>query len=340
MARGTALHPNPHDAFFKATFGLPEHAAGELACVLPPDVAAQFDLSTLRRVASSYATPGEADRHADVLLSVGLRDEPGEGLVYVLLEHQSTSERWMVLRMLRYLVRVWEHWLREHPTASGLPPIVPVVVSHDPGGWRGPVGLDEALAAGARSLEAMREHLPLFRMVVDDLSTVGDAELRRRAMSAMGRLALGLLKHARRFDVFFGDLAHWAGTFREVMAAPEGLSALGVVLNYMHLINDQVPQERVAEHIGALLGQEAKEAYVTEGERLIQQGLEKGLQQGLQTGLAQGRRDLLRHLLERRFGAPLPDEAIVRLNEAAIPELDRWAERVLTATSLEDVLKG
>jgi hypothetical protein len=34
----------------------------------------------------------------------------GEALVYVLLEHQSTFDPRMPLRLLQYLVRVWEAW--------------------------------------------------------------------------------------------------------------------------------------------------------------------------------------------------------------------------------------
>lgn len=316
---------------------MPEHAAGELACVLAPEVAAQLDLSTLRRVPGSFATPGQADRYADVLLSARLREGEGEALVYVLLEHQSTADRWMVLRALRYVVRIWERWLQEHPAARRLPPVLPVVVSHDPAGWRVPASLEQAFGLSAGTLEAMRPHLPMFEMVVDDLAAVSDAELRRRAMSAMGRLALGLLKHARRFDVFLADLGRWAEAMREVMEAPGGLSALSVVLTYMHLVNDQVPREQVAERLDAVLGRGAKEAYVTEGELLIQEGLEKGLQQGRQEGVLQGQRAVLRHLLERRFGE-LPERALARLEAAGAEELDQWADRVLTAATLDEVV--
>jgi hypothetical protein len=124
----------------------------------------------------------------------------------ILLEHQSTADHWMVLRLLRYVVRIWEHWLREHPEARRLPAVVPVVVSHDPQGWRAPVGLEEALDVDGATLEALRPHLPLFRMVLDDLTGTSDDALRARAASALARVVLGLLKHARDFGRFHDEM--------------------------------------------------------------------------------------------------------------------------------------
>jgi hypothetical protein len=70
--------------------------------------------------------------------------------------------------------------------------------------------------------------------------------------------------------------------------------------------------------------------YITSIERI---GIEKGLQQGFQ----QGEAFMLTRLLTRRFG-PLPDWATERLAQASREELEQWAERVLEAQRLEDVL--
>jgi hypothetical protein len=329
---------DPHDTLFKETFGVPEHARGELVSVLPPALVERLDWATLRAEPGSFASMGEGKRHADVLLSVGVRGG-GEVLVYVLLEHQSTADHWMVLRLLRYLVRIWEHWLRKHPEAGRLPAVVPVVVSHDPQGWRAPVGLEEVLDVDAATLKALRPHLPLFRMVLDDLTGATDDELRRRAASALARVVLGLLKHARDFGTFYDHMARWVDALGEMHAAPGGAEAFMSVLRYIYLVNDQVPPDRVAERLGRLLGEGAKEAYVTYGEQLIQQGLERGLEQGLEQGLQRGQVKLLRKQLEHRFGA-LSEGTLERLEAAGEQDLDRWAERVLTARTLDEVLDG
>jgi hypothetical protein len=325
---GRVTRPNPpgdkdpHDTLFKETFGVPEHARGELTAVLPPALVERLDWATLRAEPASFVSMGDEHRHADVLLSVGVRGG-GEVLVYVLLEHQSTADHWMVLRLLRYVVRIWEHWLREHPEARRLPAVVPVVVSHDPQGWRAPVSVEEVLDVDGATLEALRPHLPLFRMVLDDLTGASDDALRARAASALARVVLGLLKHARDFGRFYDEMARWVDALGEMMAAPGGAEAFASVLRYIYRVNDQVPRTMVAERLGLLLGEGAKEAYVTDAEQLIQQGQVK----------------LLRKLLERRFGQ-LSEQTLERLDVAGDQDLDRWAERVLTASTLDEVFEG
>jgi hypothetical protein len=66
----------------------------------------------------------------------------------------------------------------------------------------------------------------------------------------------------------------------------------------------------------------------------------KGREEGLEQGREETRRrerDLLAKLLMGRFG-PLPETAVARLNVADSAQIDRWVERVLTASSLADVL--
>jgi hypothetical protein len=52
--------------------------------------------------------------------------------------------------------------------------------------------------------------------------------------------------------------------------------------------------------------------------------------------LAEGHREVLRMLLQQRFGE-LPASAEARLEEADLDTLETWSSRVLTATSLADV---
>ena len=73
--------------------------------------------------------------------------------------------------------------------------------------------------------------------------------------------------------------------------------------------------------------------YITSIERM---GLERGLQQGRQEGRQQGEAAVLRRQLTRRFG-PLPTWVEARLTQASLPELERWADRILEASQLDEV---
>jgi hypothetical protein len=42
----------------------------------------------------------------------------------------------MPFRLLKYMVRIWDHWQRSTEGAKKLPPIIPLVLSHAPSGWK------------------------------------------------------------------------------------------------------------------------------------------------------------------------------------------------------------
>ena len=75
--------------------------------------------------------------------------------------------------------------------------------------------------------------------------------------------------------------------------------------------------------------------YITSVERI---GIKKGIEQGIQQGIQQGEVLVLRRLLSRRFGA-LPPWVEERLAQADQEALERWAERLLEAVTIEEVFE-
>ncbi|WP_446010917.1 DUF4351 domain-containing protein [Candidatus Electrothrix sp.] len=63
---------------------------------------------------------------------------------------------------------------------------------------------------------------------------------------------------------------------------------------------------------------------------------DQGRQEGRQEGRLEGEIRLLLRLLRRRFGQ-LPGWAEERLRQASSAMLETWSERILTASTLEEV---
>lgn len=70
-------------------------------------------------------------------------------------------------------------------------------------------------------------------------------------------------------------------------------------------------------------------------ERLLNEGIQKGVQKGRQ----EGELNVLLRLLTRRFG-PLDAATEQRLQETSSEELERWADNILDAASLDEVFAG
>jgi len=190
---------SPHDALFKAAFGQPEIARSELELVLPPEIATHLDLASLAVCAGSFVDEELRHAHTDLLYTVRTTTND-EAFVYVLFEHQSSFDATMPLRLLRYVVRVWERWLREHPEASTMPLVLPVLMHHGPTGWRTAPELASMFDASPELVEATRPFLPHFRFLLDDLAEVSLDALSARVLSTLTHLVQMALWSSRSFE--------------------------------------------------------------------------------------------------------------------------------------------
>ena len=69
---------------------------------------------------------------------------------------------------------------------------------------------------------------------------------------------------------------------------------------------------------------------------IAQQWIDEGIEKGIEKGIPRGVRVTLRKQLRLRFPT-VSEAALAQLDEADLPTLERWSERVLTASSVDDV---
>mgnify|MGYP000845505983 FL=1 len=116
----------PHDAVFKQFLTHPETARDFLEIHLPEHLLKLCDLKTLRLESGSFIEENLQARHSDVLWSVQTRY--GAGYVYALLEHQSTPDKQMTFRLMRYALAA----MQRHLDAGNekLPLVIPILFYH------------------------------------------------------------------------------------------------------------------------------------------------------------------------------------------------------------------
>lgn len=335
------MSSTPHDALFKATFSDPAQARGELRAALPASIAERLDWPTLALHPGSFVDPALTYRHTDLLFTVR-SSASADVLVYLLFEHQSSSDPMMAFRLLCYLVRIWERWCAEHPDARSLPAIIPLVLHHGDAPWSAPLSFSELIHGPRDFVNALAPYLVDFRYRVDDLVEVSDAELRRREAPSWAVLTTLSLKHARRHPDIVALLVDCTDLLLDMFQAPNGADTLSGLMRYILLVNEHVTAASLGKLMGQQLGPAAKDIIMTEGERLIAQGMERGMAQGMERGMArgreQGRRDALLDLLRQRFGeSAVAGDAECQVMTASMSQLERWMARIFAAVSLRDV---
>ena len=327
--------PNPHDTLFKAVLGQLEHARGVLQTVVPAALAAAVDWSTLALEPNSFVDAALRWRYTDLLFSAAWVDG-GPGRVYFLFEHQSTLPEGglMAFRLLRYQVQIWESWHADHPVATALPLIVPIVLYHGAATWSAPRTFAELLDVPAGRRPAAAPHGVQLAYVLHDLSAISDDELRGApAMTALGKLATLCLKHARARADFLEIFAGWLDVVREVARGPTGLKALVQVMGYILQVHEPSQREALEALMEREVGSQAKEAVMTAGQQLIEQGIQQGRQEERRRFQA-----LLLRLLRQRFGNEADAQVERRIAASSGEQLEVWTARVLSAATLSELL--
>lgn len=122
---------------------------------------------------------------------------------------------------------------------------------------------------------------------------------------------------------FLDRLQEWQLELRSVFEAgiQEDIDAF---LLYTFRVHRHTDPGTTRERIAAVVGPKHEDVMLSVAEQLIKEGFDKG------------QRGMLLRLLGRRFGA-VPEPIAARVAEAAPPELERWFDRALEATSLDDV---
>ncbi len=208
--------------------------------------------------------------------------------------------------MLRYRVRIWEHWLSAGHQGR-LPVIVPVVVYHGAATWR----VSAQFADGVAAAPALRAYVPECVYHLVDLGGYRDEDLRGAVVL---QTALLTLKYIFR-DELRERLPGILGLLRALEQSSSGLDYLVTLLRYLAQSTDRLDGEELRQAaIQALSG--GGEMMTTIAEQWVQEGLQRGLQQGVDS-----ERQLLLRQVRRRFGARAAERSQPLLARIGEPEM-------------------
>ena len=314
----------PHDALFKAVFSEPDKAASALKAVMPPRLADAVHWPGLALCPGSFVDDQLRSQHTDLLFST-IWSDGSDRQLYLLFEHQSSSDADMPLRLLRYQVRIWERWRADHPERKRLPAVIPVVLYHGATSWAAPRSFVTALDLPPELLELASPYVVQFSYLFDDLSDISDDALRKQARDPLVLLAKVCLARASSSDPV-AMLHDYIDVVRAVAAGPDGLKALARVMRYIAEVSTRVDLDALSSFLILAAGPAAKDAIMTLAEEWRQEGRQQALQETL----------LL--VLRQKFGKAVDANVEQRITVASADQLGSWVARVVGAATLADVI--
>ncbi|WP_167379263.1 Rpn family recombination-promoting nuclease/putative transposase [Pantoea cypripedii] len=265
--------PVPHDAAFKAFLTQPDTARDFIDLHLPAELRAICDLSTLKLESGSFVEENLRAYYSDVLYS--LKTTAGDGYIQVLIEHQSTPDKHMAFRLMRYAVAAMQRHL--DAGHKKLPLVIPVLFYT---GKRSPYPFSTDWLQEFDDPElAGRLYGSSFPLV--DVTVIPDDDImNHRSMAALTLLQ----KHIHRRDL--ADLLdRLAVTLLTGHLTGQQLISL---INYLVQAGETDDAETFIRNLAQRVPQHEDEL-MTIAQQLEQKGIEKGRQEGMQMGEEKGR---------------------------------------------------
>jgi len=163
-----------HDTGYKFLFSTPELVRDLIIGFVPDEWLHSLDYSTLERVPGSYISEDFRHRADDVVWRVRVG---GEWVyLYLLLEFQSSVDKYMALRMMVYVGLLYQDLVkRGEVLADGrLPPVLPIVLYNGSQHWRAATDVFDLIPPVPGLVE---QYKPRLRYLLIDENSYPDSEL-------------------------------------------------------------------------------------------------------------------------------------------------------------------
>jgi len=281
-----------HDQFFKSTFSEPE-LFRKLLVWLVPMVVELLDLERMECQKDSFVDDQLKSHYSDVIYKIPVLGTNENVVVFVLVEHKTSPDQWVMLQVLRYVVQIW---LREYQAAKDqnrladfmLPPVLPIIVYHGEREFKAPILLGKLI----RPIEGFAKYQLDFEAILLDL-TIFDQTTPLEDLELFAVLAI--MQAVFRPDVadrvmrIYENIRHkindaryrerWLKLLRYMMTSSKYMSKE----NFIEVTNQMSDTETLT--ISPLYRE------------LLAEGFEKGFEKGIEKGI-----ETLLRILTKRLG--------------------------------------
>jgi len=259
---------HPHDMMVRAVLSDVAAATSFLQRHLPQEVSQALHWSTLTLLEGSFVDEDLRASEADFLYAIERSSDEESVWIYVLLEHQSTPDRWMRFRLLKYCCRIWEMSFRAHPDQRELRAIVPLVFYQGERSWSYSSEFADLFAEPVRNWPGV----PRFSHGLIDQSGIQPDEVQGELKARMMQLLLLAAYHP--------ELA-WMEPVARLLGALSSLPSSGginyVRLFVLYILATQEPEAAqsfrdVLRHHAPAVGDDL----MTYAQELLKEGREEG----------------------------------------------------------------
>ena len=327
---------NPHDKFFKKTFGDVDVAGNFLDNYLPQSIVDIIDMDTLEPQKDSFINKELQESFSDLLYKANINNR--EGYLYFLFEHKSYPSRDVAFQLLKYMVEIWNAKVEN---TTQLPVIIPLVIYHGRDGWNIKPTLGEIILGYEELPTDVQTLIPDYKYLLYDLSRYTDEQIKG---AVINKIVMTMMRDMPREDIIqiLKFVLKAAIILLELEDKQTGMEYLETLVRYLLSARSDLTKGHFNELVKKIetIYPEGSERIMTLAEMFREEGMERGIIKGMEQGIEKGETKALVRtaikLLTRKFGS-VPEDIKQGISKLDASTLDVILDRVLDYESLEDV---
>ena len=312
-----------HDSSYKYLFSAPEMVRDLIMGFVPDEWLHSLDYATLERVDGSYITEDFKSRADDIVWRIKVGGE--WAYLYLLIEFQSTVDKYMALRMMVYQGLLYQDLIKQKMVLSDgrLPPVLPIVLYNGGQRWTSARDVFDLIPSVPGLVEQFK---PRAKYLLVDENDYTDSEL-----TSLKNLVAAIFRFehpvsSEKIEELIALLEVW------LVDQPD---LRKMIARWLRATLMRKPEYRILlpevddlQELRIMLSERMKE--------WAHQYKAEGVQQGVLQGLQQGESLALQKLLTKRFGV-IPADVLETISAATTEQIDGWLYQVLEAKSLNEV---
>jgi predicted transposase/invertase (TIGR01784 family) len=302
-----------YDRSFKDLFSRPEMVRDLLTGFVQEDFIDDIDFSKLQKLGTTYILEEYEKRETDLILKLNIKGQ--EAYLYILIELQSTPDKFIALRVLEYLIGFYQDLLKQKENLPDkLPPVFPIVLYTGKDPFNCAVSIEELIDKPYKKLMKYIPRFEYYKIAINEVNEGKYGELielenivaacfnvvRAKTKKEMKEALYKLREIVRKYgDYLKRALDIWLKKF---------LEKKGVDIEKITLIGGKEMIDEVIDQIY----EEGKEKGIAEGK-------EKGIAEGIEKGKEQGKLEMIKKFSKKGFSL----EELAKITELSVEELKK-----------------
>lgn len=275
-----------HHSWFVRIFSYPVVVEDLLRSFVHDDFVKKLDFKTLKKLDPNFFPSSRSSRHADLIYEISFNDQPT--YIYLFIEFQSTVDRFMALRMARYMFEFYDE-LRRKKDLKLFNPSFSVLIYNGEPAWHVPERFSDLLYKSSVPKEYIPEY-KYFKIAINEIPRRDLVRLRNTVSAVFYIENHNPIELSKNWDELVGIL-------KEVIDRTWGIEIVQEIINRIFQIYKMPEDSKLISDIDSL--GEVKNMLETKAKEwekeVLEKGIEKGINKGINKGIEQVALNMIKH---------------------------------------------